>query len=81
MQETRPAMVEIWGITWTTQGNVWIGPAIADPEDPMLKGAVDAQRIIRQDGRYVMVDSWLTLDRFTWEEGDVEPTETHEEDG
>jgi hypothetical protein len=81
MQETRPAMVEIWGITWTTQGNVWIGPAITDPEDPMLKGAVDAQRIIRQDGRYVMVDSWLTLDRFTWEEGDVEPTETHEEDG
>ena len=63
-----PDELEVWGITWThTKGRRgWVGPAITDPEGPMLALAVECQRIIRQDGCYVMVDPSITLDRFCW---------------
>jgi hypothetical protein len=64
--------LEIWGHTWThTKGRRgWVSPVITDPEDPMLALAVECQRIIRQDGRYVMVDPSITLDRFCWTDED-----------
>jgi hypothetical protein len=68
------AILELWGHTWAhTQGRRgWIGPAITDPEDPTLALAVACERIVRRDGRYVMVDPGLTLDRFGWDEEDAE---------
>jgi hypothetical protein len=65
-----PDVLEIWGIPWTKRGRVWEGPAITDPEDPMLALAVECQRIARRDGRYVMVDPSITLNRFTWTDAD-----------
>jgi hypothetical protein len=38
------------------------------------------QRIVRRDGRYVMVDPGLTLDRFGWDEDDVTITDPPEEE-
>jgi hypothetical protein len=38
----------------------------------MLALAVEYERIIRQDGRYVMVDPGITLDRFGWDEDAAE---------
>jgi hypothetical protein len=69
-----PDVLTIWGITWThTQGRRgWRGPAITDPEDPMLALAVECQRIVRRDGHYVMVDPSITLARFGWDEADAE---------
>ena len=51
-------------------GDVWEGPAITGPKDPILALSVEYQRIIRRDGRYVMVDPSITLDRFTWTDDD-----------
>jgi hypothetical protein len=65
-----PDVLEIWGIPWTKRGRVWKGPAISAPEDPTLALAVECQRIERRDGRYVMVDPALTLDRFCWTDED-----------
>jgi hypothetical protein len=72
-KEKYPDVLEIWGITWThTKGRRgWVGPAIADPEDRMLALAVECQRIVRRDGRYVMLDPSITLDRFGWSDGDL----------
>jgi hypothetical protein len=63
---------EIWGVTWTQAGTVWVGPAITDPEDRRLALAVACQRIMRQDGRDVRVDTGITLDRFKWDTDDAE---------
>jgi hypothetical protein len=49
-----PDTIDMWGITWMKQGQVWIGPAITDPEDPLLALAVQYECIIRRDGRYVL---------------------------
>jgi hypothetical protein len=59
-------VLECWGHTWThTKGwRGWIGPAIAEP--PELAWAVECQHIVRQDGSYVMLDPWITLNRFGW---------------
>jgi hypothetical protein len=69
-----PDVLEFWGDPWThTQGRRgWIGPAITDPEDPMLASAVEYQRIVRRGGHYVMLDPWITLNRFGWDEEDAE---------
>jgi hypothetical protein len=69
-----PDVLGIWGITWTrTKGRRgWVGPATADPEDPMLAMAVEYERIVRRDGHYVMLDPSITLDRFGWDEDDAE---------
>ena len=67
-REPYPDVLEIWGVTWTKAGKVWVGPAITDPEDPMLGTAVTYERIIRKDGHYVLVDLSITLDRFGWDE-------------
>jgi hypothetical protein len=77
-----PDVLEVWGITWTkTPGRQgWRGPAITDPEDPMLALAVECQRIIRRDGHYVMVDPSITLDRFGWTEEDEVDFADPEED-
>jgi hypothetical protein len=61
---TYPDTLIIWDIPWTKQGEVWVGPAITDPEDPTLALSVAYQRIVRRDGHYVMEDPGLTLDRF-----------------
>jgi hypothetical protein len=68
-----PDVLEVWGITWTrTKGRRGrIGPAITDPEDPMLATAVEYGRIVRRDGHYVILDPGLTLDRFGWHGGDA----------
>jgi hypothetical protein len=68
--EEYPDVLEIWGVTWTKRGDGWEGPAITDPEDGMLALAVEYQRIIRRDGRYMMVDPSITLDRFSWDDDD-----------
>jgi hypothetical protein len=68
-------VLEIWGLTWATQEQVWAGPEITYPEDPMLVLTVTCQRIIRQDGRDVLVDPGITLDRFGWGEEDAEAEE------
>jgi len=70
MKGPLPDVLEIWGIIWTKQGEVWVGSAITDPEDSMLALAVECQRIERRDGRYVMVDPSITLDRFSWTDED-----------
>jgi hypothetical protein len=69
--EPYPDVLELWGVTWTREGEVWIGPAITDPEDPTLALSVEYQRIVRRDGRYGMVDPGITLDRFGWGPGDM----------
>ena len=56
-------MPDIWGVTWTKRGDVE-GPPITDPEDRILALSVEYQRIIRQDGRYVMVDPRLPSTAF-----------------
>ncbi len=33
MREPYPNTLSLWGITWTKQGEVWVGPAITDPEE------------------------------------------------
>jgi hypothetical protein len=71
-REPLPDVLEIWGITWTKRGDVWDGPAVGGPDEAMLREARHFKRIEVRDGRYVMVDPWLTLGRFTWTEGDVE---------
>jgi hypothetical protein len=38
----------------------------------MLATAVEYERITRRDGRYVMVDPSITLDRFGWDEETAE---------
>jgi hypothetical protein len=74
-----PDTIELWGHTWTKHGTVWLGPAIAAPEDPTLALAVTYERIVRRDGRYVMVDPGITLDRFGWGPGDITITEPEED--
>jgi hypothetical protein len=78
-----PDELEVWGITWThTKGRRgWVGPAITDPEDPRLALAVDCERIVRREGRYVMLDPGLTLDRFAWTEDDDLIEERTDPDG
>jgi len=71
MSESYRDTVIISDVTWTKNGTVWVGPAIADPEDPTLALSVEDQRIVRRDGRYVLVDPSITLDRFGWDEDDV----------
>ena len=78
-KSTSPDTPIIWGHTWVKAGTVWIGPATTDPENEMLATAVHYERIIRRDGRSVMEDPGLTLDRFGWEEDDVTITEPPEE--
>jgi hypothetical protein len=39
------------------------------------------ERIIRQDGRDVMVDPSMTLDRFGWADGDLRIVLEDEEEG
>jgi len=69
-QSKYPRIIELWGHTWTKPRGqqVWLGPAITDPEDPALAWAVEYQRIVRRDGRYVLEDPGITLDRFGWDE-------------
>jgi hypothetical protein len=71
---TYPRIIELWGHTWRKPrgGQVWLGPAITTPEDPSLAWAVEYERIVRRDGRYVLEDPGLTLDRFGWDEDDAE---------
>jgi hypothetical protein len=69
--EPYPDTLILWDVTWTKQGDVWVGPAITDPEDPKLALSVEYQRLVRRDGRYVMLDPGLTLDRFGWSDGDL----------
>jgi hypothetical protein len=78
--EPYPETLIIWGITWTKAGTVWVGPTIADPEDQMLATAVEYQRLVRRDGRSIMVDPGPTLDRFGWSDGDITITPPPEED-
>jgi hypothetical protein len=59
-------------LPYLKEGHVWVGPAITDPEDPRLALAVACERLIRQDGRDVLVDPGLTLDRFGWDEDAAE---------
>jgi len=65
----------------TGVGGAGVGPVITDPEDLMLAMAVECKRIIRQDGRYVMVDPGITLDRFGWDEEDAEGMTLTQADG
>lgn len=73
MRDKLPDVIELWDATWTkTPGQRgWIGPAIIDPEDPMLATAVAYQRIIRRGGRYVLLYPRRTLDCFGWSDGDL----------
>jgi hypothetical protein len=68
--EEYPDVLDIWGVTWTKRGDVWEGPVITDPEDGILALSVEYQRIIRRDGRYVMLDPGITLNRFSWDDDD-----------
>jgi hypothetical protein len=52
-----------------------------DPEDATLALSVEYQRIIRKDGRYVMLDPGITLDRFGWTEEDAEGLTWRRADG
>jgi hypothetical protein len=74
MRSKYPRVIELWGHTWTKPRGqqVWLGPMITDPEDPILALSVEYERIIRKDGRYVMEDTGITLDRFGWDEDDAE---------
>jgi hypothetical protein len=74
-----PDVLHLWRITWTRQGDVWVGPPVGGPEDGVLRTALHYQRIEVRDGVYVMSNPWRTLDRFTWYEGDVEITRPDEE--
>jgi hypothetical protein len=65
-----PDVLHIWGISWRKRGDVWDGPAVGGPDDAMLREAVHFNRIEVRGGRYVMVDPWLTLGRFTWTDED-----------
>ena len=82
MKDTWPDELEISGVTWAKpkgeQG--WVGPAITDLEDPRLALLVESERIIRENGRNVLVDLSMTLDRFGWEEDDLTITGPGEED-
>jgi len=71
-------VIELWGVTWTKPrgGQEWLGPAITDPEDPDLAWAAEFQRIVRREGRYVLEDPGITLDRFGWDE-EAEEGMTH----
>jgi hypothetical protein len=82
MRSRYPNTLEILGITWRkTRGQWgWLGPAITDPEDPMLATAVEYQRIVRRDGCYVLLDPSITLDRFGWEDGDLTITDPDAEE-
>ena len=62
------------------QRPVWMGPAITDPEDPGLALALACERMIRQDGRDVLVDPSMTLDRFGWADGDLRMVPEDEEE-
>jgi hypothetical protein len=66
-----PDILEFWGYTWThIKGRRgWLGPAIT--EAPELAWAVECERVIRRDGRYVMLNPWITLNRFGWSDGDI----------
>jgi hypothetical protein len=66
-----PDVLHIWDFTWTRRGGVWEGPPTSDPT-PFLPLALELGRIEVRGDRYVMVDPGLTLDRFGWEEGDLE---------
>jgi hypothetical protein len=66
-----PDVLEVWGLTWTRRGDVWEGPPTSDPA-PFLPLALELGRIEVRGDRYVMVDPRITLDRFGWEEGDLE---------
>lgn len=69
-RSTYPRVLELLGHTWRKPkgSQVWLGPAITDPEDPGLAWAVEYQRIVRRNGRYVLEDPGITLDRFGWDE-------------
>jgi len=64
-REPYPDVFAIWGLTWTKQGQVGVGPAITAPEDPLLALAVAYQRTIRQGGRDVLVDPTWAMTRST----------------
>jgi len=70
MRSKYPRILELWGHTWTKPKGrrVWLGPAITDPEDHTLAGAVEYQRIVRRDGSYVLEDPGIIFDRFGWDE-------------
>ena len=77
-REPYPDTLILWDVTWTKAGMVWVGPAITNPENERLATAVHDERIIRQDGRPVMVDPGIILDRFGWDEDDVTITDPEE---
>jgi hypothetical protein len=83
MRSKYPRIIELWGHTWTKPRGqqVWLGPMISDPEDPILALSVEYERIIRKDGRYVMVDPGITLNRFGWTEEDDEGLTWRRADG
>jgi hypothetical protein len=58
--EPYPDTLILWDVTWPKAGTVRVGPAIADPKDPMLAIAGAYQRIVRRDSHYVMEDPGLT---------------------
>jgi hypothetical protein len=66
-----PAVLELWGLTWTKAGDVWQGPPTSDPT-PFLPLALELGRIAVRGNRYVVVHPGLTLDQFGWEDGDVD---------
>jgi hypothetical protein len=74
-----PDVLEFWGYTRThTKGRRgWVGPAIAAA--PELAWGVECQRIVRQDGLYVMLGAWITLNRFGWSDGDLTIASAEEE--
>ena len=65
-----PDVLEIWDFVWIKRGGVWVGPPVTDPT-PYLPLALELGRIKVQNGRYVMVDPGLTLDRFGWDDEDL----------
>ena len=77
-QEAYPDVLHIWDFTWTRRGDVWEGPLVSDPT-PYLPLALELGRIEGRGDRYVMTDPGITLDRFTWYEGDVEISGLEEE--
>jgi hypothetical protein len=80
MRETWPDVFKIWGVTWGKEGKVWVGLAVIDIENPRMALSVESERIIRENGRNVLVDLSMTLDRFGWEEDDITITGPGEED-
>jgi hypothetical protein len=79
-REPLPDVLKIWDITWTKRGKAWEGPEVGGPDDEMLQMAVHYERIVVQDNRYVMVDPWITLGRFTWEKDDLEEVPDEEKE-